>query len=89
MANDLRVRVATLTSLVAPNVTDAQMSNNIRDYCEARGISTEGTNQEVLDRFTQDIWDSVKRIAREHRKRKKVSEQAGTIEGDLNTDLGS
>ena len=89
MANDLRVRVSSLTSTVAPlGITDAQMSNNIRDYCEARGIDTSGGNQVVLDLFTADLWDSVHRIAKEHRKRKKHQEEAAAIDSEVDEDLG-
>lgn len=90
MSNDLRVRVATLSSLVAPpGITDAQMQNNIRDYCEAQGISTEGSNQAILDRFAQFLWDDVHAVAKARRKQKKQAAQTNTIDSEVDSELGT
>lgn len=90
MPNDLRVRVATLVSTVAPaGLTDAQMSNNIADYCEAMGIDLSGGNQADLDNFTAHLWDEVHKVAKAHRKRKKALALAGNIDSEVDTELGT
>lgn len=90
MSNDLRVRVANLVSVVSPpGITDAQMSNNIADYCEAMGIDTSGSNQAVLDRFTQHIWDDVHAKAKAQRRRKKLAQAAASIDGEVDGELGT
>lgn len=90
MPNDLRVRVASLVSTVAPpGVADAQMQNTIADYCAAMGIDTTGSNQAVLDRFTQRLWDEVRREAVAHRKRMKMLAKQAEIDAETNAELGT
>jgi hypothetical protein len=90
MPNDLRVRVASLVSTVAPSgITDAQMQNNITDYCEAMAIPLNGTNQQNLDRFTQSLWDNVHSVAKKHRKHKKLLAQSQTLDSEVDSELGT
>lgn len=89
MPNDLRVRVSSLVSTVAPaGITDAQMSSNIVDYCEAMGIDLSGGNQADLDNFTAHLWDEVRRVARAHRKRKKQAAGQAAIDAEVDAELG-
>lgn len=90
MPNDLRVRVATLVSTVAPaGITDAQMSSNISDYCEALGIDLSGGNQADLDNFTAHLWDQVHRVAKAHRKRKKQAANQAAVDSEVESELGA
>lgn len=90
MANDLRVRVATLVSTVAPvGITDVQMSMTITDYCEAKRINLSGNNQEDLDNFTAHLWDDVRRVAKEHRRRKKQALAVTAIDAEIDSELGA
>lgn len=89
MPNDLRVRVASLVSTVAPpGLTDAQMSSNIADFCEAKGIDLSGGNQADLDNFTAHLWDEVHRVAKAHRKRKKLVAAGTEIDAEIDSELG-
>lgn len=90
MPNDLRIRVSSLVSIVAPaGITDAQMSSNIADYCEAMGIDLSGGNQADLDNFSAHLWNEVRRVARAHRKRKKQAAAGASIDAEIDTELGT
>lgn len=89
MPNDLRIRVASLVSTLATGLTDAQMQNGIQEFCEARGVPLDGTNQEVLDRFTLAVFDEVRRVARANRRRKKLATASTSIDSELDSELGT
>lgn len=93
MPNDFRVRAATLVSTqpeAGVVITDQQMENNIMAYCRAKEIETEGlTKPQILNTFTKYIWDEVRRTARQQLLREKRQLQESSLEGELNTDLGT
>lgn len=82
--------MATLTSTIAPaGISDAQMQNNIADFCEAKGIDLSGSNQADLDNFAAHLWDEVHRVAKAHRKRKKMVAQGAALDAEIDTELGT
>lgn len=89
MPNDLRVRVASLASTQSFGGTDQQFSNNILNYCKAMGISVEGTNQEVLDRFVAHLYDDVRRVAKQYTKRQKALAKEDEVDAEVDDELGS
>lgn len=87
MPNDVRVRAATLISSKSFAGTDQQFQQGLLAYCRFRGISTDGTNQQVLDRVAEDIYDRVKREAQAQLKREKDLTDAVTNQGEVESEL--
>lgn len=87
MANDLRIRAASLTSTVTFGGTDQQFANGLLAYCRARGISTTGTNQQVLDRVAEDIYDRIKREAQAQLRREKDAVSTSANHAEVESEL--
>lgn len=89
MPNDLTVRAASLTATAFFAGTNQQFSNAIRAYCSAMGVDTSGTNQQVLNRFIQFLYDDVKRVAREHTRQQKRLAKQDEVDDEVDEELGS